>query len=70
MTTIIDGNEIAERLRADVSNCAIRLADEGVTPGLATVLMSDDGASETYVSMKQRACKETGIRGGPRRTRL
>lgn len=63
MATIIDGNEIAERIRADVSNCANRLADEGVTPGLATVLMSDDGASETYVSMKQRACKETGIEG-------
>ena len=63
MTTIIDGNEIAEQIRADVSSCANRLADEGVTPGLATVLMSDDGASETYVSMKQRACKETGIKG-------
>jgi methylenetetrahydrofolate dehydrogenase (NADP+)/methenyltetrahydrofolate cyclohydrolase len=34
-----------------------------VTPGLATVLMSDDGASETYVSMKQRACSELGIEG-------
>ncbi|MDS0300720.1 bifunctional methylenetetrahydrofolate dehydrogenase/methenyltetrahydrofolate cyclohydrolase [Halogeometricum sp. S1BR25-6] len=63
MTTIIDGNEIADRIRADVSDCAARLADEGVTPGLATVLMSDDGASETYVSMKQRACEETGIEG-------
>ena len=63
MTTIIDGNEIANQIRSDVSNCANRLADEGVTPGLATVLMSDDGASETYVSMKQRACKETGIEG-------
>jgi len=32
-----------------------------VTPGLATVLMSDDPASETYVSMKQRDCEEVGI---------
>lgn len=63
MTTIIDGNEIADRIRADVSDCAAQLADKGVTPGLATVLMSDDGASETYVSMKQRACEETGIKG-------
>jgi methylenetetrahydrofolate dehydrogenase (NADP+) / methenyltetrahydrofolate cyclohydrolase len=63
MTTIIDGNEIADRIRADVKTCADRLADEGVTPGLATVLMSTDGASETYVSMKQRACKEVGIEG-------
>ncbi|MFC6723857.1 bifunctional methylenetetrahydrofolate dehydrogenase/methenyltetrahydrofolate cyclohydrolase [Halobium palmae] len=63
MTTVIDGNEIADRIRADVSDCAARLSEEGVNPGLATVLMSDDGASETYVSMKQRACEETGIRG-------
>ena len=40
-----------------------RLDDAGVTPGLATVLMSDDGASETYVSMKQRDCEEVGMNG-------
>ncbi|WP_227378217.1 bifunctional methylenetetrahydrofolate dehydrogenase/methenyltetrahydrofolate cyclohydrolase [Haladaptatus halobius] len=63
MTTIIDGNEIADQIRADVRECTHRLDDEGVTPGLATVLMSDDGGSETYVSMKQQACKEIGIEG-------
>ncbi|WP_227377549.1 bifunctional methylenetetrahydrofolate dehydrogenase/methenyltetrahydrofolate cyclohydrolase [Haladaptatus halobius] len=63
MTTIIDGNEIADQIRADVKECTQHLDDEGVTPGLATVLMSDDGGSETYVSMKQQACKEIGIEG-------
>jgi methylenetetrahydrofolate dehydrogenase (NADP+)/methenyltetrahydrofolate cyclohydrolase len=63
MTTIIDGNEIAAQIRDDVTACTKTLADEGVTPGLATVLMSDDGASETYVSMKQKACQEIGIEG-------
>jgi methylenetetrahydrofolate dehydrogenase (NADP+)/methenyltetrahydrofolate cyclohydrolase len=63
MTTVIDGNEIADGIRADVSDCTETLADAGVVPGLATVLMSDDGASETYVSMKQQACEEVGIRG-------
>jgi methylenetetrahydrofolate dehydrogenase (NADP+)/methenyltetrahydrofolate cyclohydrolase len=61
MTTIIDGNEIADEIRAELSTCAETLVDAGVTPGLATVLMSDDGASETYVSMKQRACAELGM---------
>jgi methylenetetrahydrofolate dehydrogenase (NADP+)/methenyltetrahydrofolate cyclohydrolase len=61
MTTAIDGNEIADRIRADVGDCVDTLADEGVTPGLATVLMSDDGASETYVSMKHRACEAIGV---------
>lgn len=63
MTTILDGNEIADQIKTDVTTCTERLVDEGVTPGLATVLMSTDGASETYVSMKQQACKEIGIEG-------
>ncbi|MFB6206702.1 MAG: tetrahydrofolate dehydrogenase/cyclohydrolase catalytic domain-containing protein [Haloglomus sp.] len=63
MTTIIDGNEIADAIRDGVRSCVNTLRDEGVTPGLATVLMSDDGASETYVSMKQQACDDLGIDG-------
>ena len=63
MTTVIDGNEVADRIRTDLSACVDTLVDAGVRPGLATVLMSDDGASETYVSMKQRACEEIGIEG-------
>jgi methylenetetrahydrofolate dehydrogenase (NADP+)/methenyltetrahydrofolate cyclohydrolase len=63
MTTIIDGNQIADDIRADLTASVETLTDAGVTPGLATVLMSDDGASETYVSMKQRACEELGIEG-------
>jgi 5,10-methylene-tetrahydrofolate dehydrogenase/Methenyl tetrahydrofolate cyclohydrolase len=63
MTELLDGNAIADRIRADVSECVDDLRDAGVTPGLATVLMSGDGASETYVSMKQRACDELGIDG-------
>ena len=63
MTTVIDGNEIANGIREDLSACVDDLAESGVTPGLATVLMSDDGASETYISMKQRACDEIGIDG-------
>lgn len=63
MTTILDGNEIADQIRTDVVASTEALVDEGVTPGLATVLMSDDGSSETYVSMKQQACEEIGIEG-------
>ncbi|MEA1931550.1 tetrahydrofolate dehydrogenase/cyclohydrolase catalytic domain-containing protein [Halohasta litorea] len=61
MTTILDGTELADRIEADVATATDRLAEAGTTPGLATVLMSDDGASETYVSMKQRTCEELGI---------
>ncbi|WP_135852867.1 bifunctional methylenetetrahydrofolate dehydrogenase/methenyltetrahydrofolate cyclohydrolase [Halorussus salinus] len=63
MTEVIDGDAVAERIRADLQDSIETLADEGVEVGLATVLMSDDPASETYVSMKQRDCEEVGIEG-------
>jgi len=61
MTEIIDGDAVAQSVRDDLSTAIDQLADEGVTPALATVLMSDDPASETYVSMKQDDCEEVGI---------
>ncbi len=61
MTRVLDGNEIGGRIRDELRACLDELGDAGVRPGLATVLMSDDPASETYVSMKQRACEELGI---------
>ncbi|MEF8775350.1 MAG: bifunctional methylenetetrahydrofolate dehydrogenase/methenyltetrahydrofolate cyclohydrolase [Haloarculaceae archaeon] len=61
MTTIIDGNEIADTIRTDLESNVETLTDAGEQPTLATVLMSDDAASETYVSMKQRACDDLGI---------
>jgi methylenetetrahydrofolate dehydrogenase (NADP+)/methenyltetrahydrofolate cyclohydrolase len=61
MTTTIDGNAVATEVRSGLEAAMDTLADVGVTPSLATVLMSDDPASETYVSMKQRDCEEVGI---------
>ncbi|HKJ60031.1 MAG TPA: bifunctional methylenetetrahydrofolate dehydrogenase/methenyltetrahydrofolate cyclohydrolase [Halobacteriales archaeon] len=63
MTEIIDGNAVAEEVRTGLGAAIETLGDAGVTPGLATVLMSDDPASETYVSMKQRDCEEVGMNG-------
>ncbi|WP_226010088.1 bifunctional methylenetetrahydrofolate dehydrogenase/methenyltetrahydrofolate cyclohydrolase [Halomicrobium salinisoli] len=61
MTEIIDGNEVAQSIRDDLVDSIDALADAGHRPTLATVLMSDDPASETYVSMKQDDCEEVGI---------
>jgi len=63
MTEIIDGNAVADDVKSGLEDAIDRLESEGVTPGLATVLMSDDPASETYVSLKQRDCEEVGING-------
>ncbi len=63
MAAIIDGEAVAAKIRDELVAAIETLADAGVKPGLATVLMSDDPASETYVSMKQRDCEEVGIDG-------
>ncbi|CQH58067.1 methylenetetrahydrofolate dehydrogenase / methenyltetrahydrofolate cyclohydrolase [Halobacterium hubeiense] len=61
MTSIIDGNAVAADIREELADSVATLKDAGVTPRLATVLMNDKQASETYVSMKQRDCEEIGI---------
>jgi len=61
MTHVIDGNAVAQRIRDDLGEAIETLEASGTTPTLATVLMSDDPASETYVSMKQDDCEEVGI---------
>ncbi|QIB74787.1 bifunctional methylenetetrahydrofolate dehydrogenase/methenyltetrahydrofolate cyclohydrolase [Halogeometricum borinquense] len=61
MTDIIDGNAVAAEIRAGLADGIDTLADADVTPCLATVLMSNDPASETYVSMKHNDCEEVGI---------
>ncbi|SDJ30804.1 methenyltetrahydrofolate cyclohydrolase /5,10-methylenetetrahydrofolate dehydrogenase (NADP+) [Halovenus aranensis] len=61
MTEIIDGNAVAAGLREELTSCVDTLTAAASRPTLATVLMSDDPASETYVSMKQDDCEELGI---------
>ncbi len=59
---IIDGKAIAADVRQEVAQEAKGLVDADVTPGLATVLVGEDPASKVYVSSKQKACAEVGIR--------
>jgi methylenetetrahydrofolate dehydrogenase (NADP+)/methenyltetrahydrofolate cyclohydrolase len=60
--TIIDGKQIAARVRAGVAEQVEAFGREtGQTPGLATVLVGEDPASAVYVGGKQRACAEVGM---------
>jgi len=61
MATIIDGKAIAAKIRARLTEEVQQLATQGITPGLAVVLVGDDPASRVYVSMKEKACQEVGI---------
>ena len=58
---VIDGRAIAKRVRADVAERAKVLAERGITPGLAVVLVGDDPASAVYVSAKGKATEEAGM---------
>ena len=60
--TIIDGKEVAARVRAEVAqDVAEFLERTGSAPGLATILVGDDPASAVYVANKRKACAEAGI---------
>jgi methenyltetrahydrofolate cyclohydrolase (EC 3.5.4.9)/5,10-methylenetetrahydrofolate dehydrogenase (NADP+) (EC 1.5.1.5) len=61
MAAIIDGEAVAATLRAELQACVDTLIEADNRPRLATVLMSTDPASETYVKMKQQDCEELGI---------
>ena len=58
---IIDGRAIAAELRAELADEVAALAAQGVTPGLAAVLVGDDPGSVSYVTGKAEACAEIGI---------
>ncbi len=59
--TIISGKAIAADIRAELKEQVAELAEHGLVPGLATVLVGEDPASQAYVGMKNKAAKEAGI---------
>ena len=59
---IIDGKQIASRVRAEVAQQVKGLAPEGLVPGLTVVRVGDDPASAIYVRGKRKACEEVGMR--------
>jgi len=59
---IIDGKAIAKEIRKALAEKIKVLLEQGKPrPGLAVVLVGDDPASNLYVNMKKKACKEVGI---------
>ncbi len=59
---ILDGKAVAAQIRSEVSERVRALAERGVTPGLAAVLVGEDQASRIYVGQKHKACADVGIR--------
>jgi len=60
---ILDGKSLAAKTEAELSQrvAALKAANNGQAPILATILVGGDPASATYVKMKQNACKRVGM---------
>ena len=62
MARLIDGRAQAAALRERIAGATALLRERhGVVPGLATILVGDDPASDIYVRSKVRACHDAGI---------
>ena len=59
--TKIDGLEVARNVKKIVAETVKELTSQGIKPCLATILVGDNPASQTYVRNKHKACEETGI---------
>ena len=60
---IIDGVAIARSIREEAARETALLAESGMRPGLAVVLVGEDPASTVYVRAKGKACDEAGMHG-------
>ena len=61
-TKVLDGKKLALRAEIEIKNQVDELLSKGITPTLATILVGDDPASETYVRMKRNTCSRVGIK--------
>ncbi|MEO7165947.1 MAG: bifunctional methylenetetrahydrofolate dehydrogenase/methenyltetrahydrofolate cyclohydrolase FolD [Chthoniobacterales bacterium] len=60
-TKLIDGRVVAEAVYAELRGEIESLKTNGITPGLAVVLVGDDPASRAYVRSKDKMCRELGL---------
>ena len=62
MANIIDGKAISAAVRGEIKeNTQKLIAETGITPGLAVIIVGTDPASQVYVRNKRRACEEVGF---------
>ena len=58
---ILDGKKLASESEKEILESVSVLKEKGIIPTLATILVGDNPASETYVRMKQETCKRVGM---------
>jgi methylenetetrahydrofolate dehydrogenase (NADP+) / methenyltetrahydrofolate cyclohydrolase len=60
--TLLDGNVLLETVKDDLRARIQRLGEQGITPGLGTILVGDDPPSHAYVRLKREDSAEIGVR--------
>ena len=58
---LLDGKKLATASEIEIANEVSELKSKGINPTLATILVGNDPASETYVRMKRNTCKRVGM---------
>ncbi|MEK7448990.1 MAG: bifunctional methylenetetrahydrofolate dehydrogenase/methenyltetrahydrofolate cyclohydrolase FolD [Planctomycetota bacterium] len=61
MTELISGKDISKQIKNEVQQEVARLKTQGLTPGLATILVGEDEASKVYIGQKTKTCEQLGI---------
>lgn len=61
MAKIIDGKVISAAVKEEVAREVAELKTQGITPGLAVIIVGDDPASRVYVNNKKKACEQLGM---------
>ena len=61
MTEIIDGKELAKKIRQNLKIDCENLKSKGIIPKLAVIMVGDNPASKVYVRNKSKACEDVGI---------
>jgi len=62
MPILLDGKKTSDEIREELKKEIKYLAVQGITPGLAVILVGEDPASEVYVRNKKKACQDIGIK--------
>lgn len=62
MSKVLDGKTVAASVKEKVAQEVKKLADDGISVGLAVILVGNNPASKIYVENKRKACEDTGIK--------
>ena len=59
---IIDGKALAADVEVETKSTVLKLVEKGIVPGLATVMVGENPASQMYIRLKHSACSRVGIK--------